>query len=305
MNSTTGASQIITLPDGRVIGYTEYGDPNGVPAIALHGTPGSRLMFALADIPSRERGIRLIAPERPGYGLSDKHDFKTLAESAADIRAVADHFGFRRFALIGVSGGAPYAVAAAAASPKRCELLALAGPVGPLADFGGTIRMTRVHRFVFGTLATRPVACRLFFLGLRYVVSTHPNLAFRLLLGRVGAADRDVLRRPEVKPNLQAAIAEGLRSGVEGAMQDLRLYCKPWGLKLSQIDVPTVIWQGDDDSIVPPRAAFRLAQELPNCRLDVFAAGHYWPFGRFGMILDAVAAALKARPKHTDPVPAR
>jgi pimeloyl-ACP methyl ester carboxylesterase len=305
MNSVASTSQVIALNDGRLIGCTEYGDPDGVPAIALHGTPGSRLMFALADAPSRERGIRLIAPERPGYGLSDKRAFKNLAESAVDIRAVADHYGLRRFALIGVSGGGPYAVAAAAATPKRCELLALAGPIGPVADFRDSIRMTRAHRFVFGRFATSSLACRLFFLGLRHMVSMHPNLAYRLLLSRVGHADREILRRPEVKPSLQAAIAEGLRPGVEGAMQDLRLYCKPWGLRLAEIDVPTVIWQGDDDTIVPARAAFRLAQELPNCRLDVFAAGHYWPFGRFGMILDAVAAALRACPKHPSPVPVR
>lgn len=300
MNSVAGAvSQIIALPDGRCIGCAEYGDPSGAPAIALHGTPGSRLMFALADRPARERGIRLIAPERPGYGLSDMRSFKSLADAAADVRAVADHFGMRRFALIGVSGGGPYAIAAAAANLKRCELLALAGPVGPIADFGDAIRMTRLHRFVFGTLASSGIACRLFFQSLRFMVSSHPDFAYRLLLRRVGPADREILRAPGVKHNLKAAIAEGLRPGVEGAMQDLRLYCGPWGLKLSEIDVPAVIWQGDDDNIVPPRAAFRLARELPNCRLDVFSGGHYWPFGRFGMILDAVAASLRACSERT------
>ena len=87
-------------------------------------------------------------------------------------------------------------------------------------------------------------------------------------------------------------------------MQDVRLFCSPWGLNLSDIDVPTILGQGDDDSIVPPRAAFRLAQELPNCRLDVFSAGHYWPFARFDMILDAVAASLRAHRSETGRLPA-
>lgn len=306
MNIAAGAgtSQLIVLPDGRCIGCAEYGDPSGLPAIALHGTPGSRVMFALADAPARERGIRLLAPERPGYGLSDMRSFASLAEAAGDIRAVADHYGMRRFALIGVSGGGPYAVAAAAANPRRCQLLALAGPVGPIADLGDQFRMSKMHQLIFGTFGPSEFASRLFLQGLRFVISNQPEIAYRILLQRLGNADSEILHRPEVKQSLRAAITEGLRQTVEGAVQDVRLFCSPWGLNLSDIDVPTILWQGDDDSIVPPRAAFRLAQELPNCRLDVFSAGHYWPFARFDMILDAVAASLRAYRPETGRLPA-
>ena len=94
-------------------------------------------------------------------------------------------------------------------------------------------------------------------------------------------------------------MSEGLRPGIEGAVQDLRLYCAPWGLPLAEIDVPAIVWQGSDDTIVPPAAAYALARTLPNCRLDVIpAAGHYWVFGQFGLVLDAVAAALRAEAEH-------
>jgi pimeloyl-ACP methyl ester carboxylesterase len=98
---------------------------------------------------------------------------------------------------------------------------------------------------------------------------------------------------------------EGLRRGVEGAVQDLRLYCAPWHLQLGEIDVPAIVWQGSDDAVVPPAAAYALARKLPNCRLDVIPAGHYWVFDQFGMILDAVAAALRADAEaETSPSPA-
>jgi pimeloyl-ACP methyl ester carboxylesterase len=98
-----------------------------------------------------------------------------------------------------------------------------------------------------------------------------------------------------VKANLQTALREGLRPGIDGAQQDLRLMCAPWGLALQEIDVPAVLWQGSDDAIVPPGAAYRLAEMLPNCRLDVIqGGGHYWVFNQFERVLDAVHAALRS-----------
>jgi pimeloyl-ACP methyl ester carboxylesterase len=122
-----------------------------------------------------------------------------------------------------------------------------------------------------------------------------PDVAYRWLMRRVRAPDRELLARSNVRISLQAAMGEGLRPGVEGVAQDLRLYCSPWRLQFADIDVPTIIWQGSDDPVVPPEAAYALARALPNCRLDVIpAAGHYWVFSRFGLILDAVAAVLRA-----------
>ena len=127
-------SQVLRLADGRRIGYAEYGDPEGASVLAIHGTPGSRFMFALTDKAARERGLRIVAPERPGYGLSDYRRKDGLARAADDMSAFADALGLRRFAVIGVSGGGPYAVAAAAAMADRIALLALISPVGPIAE---------------------------------------------------------------------------------------------------------------------------------------------------------------------------
>jgi pimeloyl-ACP methyl ester carboxylesterase len=288
------ATRIVTLPGGRRIGCAEYGDPQGLPVLALHGTPGSRLMFALSDGAARGRGLRLIAPERPGYGLSDYRPCASLAQSADDVGAVADAYDLERFALIGVSGGGPYAIAAAAALADRVVLLALAGPVGPIFDLARRIRVSRAHFLLFRVLARSAFGPRTLFRMLRHMALNSPDRAYRWLLRRVRSSDRDILVRAEVRASLQAAIREGLRPGIEGAVQDLRLYCGPWGVPLAEIDVPTILWQGSEDTIVPPAAAYALAQTLPNCRLHVVPAGHYWVFGQFGLILDAVAAALRA-----------
>jgi pimeloyl-ACP methyl ester carboxylesterase len=287
------SSQVLRLGDGRRIGFAEYGDPEGLPVLAIHGTPGSRFMFALTDKAARERRLRVVAPERPGYGLSDFRLQSSLAEAASDLEQCADALDLRRFALIGVSGGGPYAVAAAAAMPRRVALLALVNPVGPIAECDGRIRISKAHRLIFSRLGRSDWACTAFFWSLRRLVHFAPGLAYRALQRRVAASDRAVLARDEVRANLQAALREALRPGTEGARQDLRLYCARWRLPLGDIDVPSVLWQGSDDAIVPPGAAYNLAETLPNCRLDVIqGGGHYWIFSGFERVLDAARAAL-------------
>jgi pimeloyl-ACP methyl ester carboxylesterase len=292
-SATERSSQVLRLADGRQIGFAEYGDPEGLPVLAIHGTPGSRYMFALTDRAARERRLRIVAPERAGYGLSDFRLQTSLAEAASDLEQCADALGLSRFALIGVSGGGPYAVAAAAAMPGRIALLALINPVGRIAECDRRIRISKAHRLIFSRLGRSDAVCTAFFWSLRRLVHFAPGLAYRLLQQRVAASDRAVLARDEVRANLRAALREGLRPGIDGARQDLRLYCAKWGLPLGDIDVPAVLWQGSDDAIVPPGAAYDLAETLPNCRLDVIqGGGHYWIFSGFERVLDAARAAL-------------
>ncbi len=287
-------SRLHRLADGRRLSFAEFGDPRGLPVLAIHGTPGSRFMFGLTDVAARERGLRIIAPDRPGYGHSDYRKSQSLMRSAEDFAALADALRLDRLAVIGVSGGGPYAIATAAQMADRVRLLALISPVGPVAECRKQIRMSRLHRLIFTRMGRSPQACAAFFWSLRGMVRWAPGVAYRALQQRVTRADRGVLASGEVKANLQAAIREGLRPGIRGALQDLRLFCAPWDLPLAEIDVPSVMWQGSDDTIVPPGAAYYLAAQLPNCRLDVVQeVGHYWGFGQFPLVLDTVAAALR------------
>lgn len=288
-------SLTLRLPDGRRLSYAEFGDPHGLPVLAIHGTPGSRFMFGLTDGAARERGLRVIAPDRPGYGHSDYRRNPSLMRSAEDFISLADALGLEQIAVIGVSGGGPHAIATASAIPDRVALLALISPVGPVAECRRQVRMSRMHRLIFTRMGRSPQACATFFWSLRGMVRWAPGVAYRALQQRVTRSDQGVLGRPEVKANLQAAIREGLRPGIKGALQDLRLFCSPWGLSLAEIDVPAVVWQGSDDTIVPPSVAYHLASQLPNCRLDVIQeAGHYWGFGNFARVLDTVRAALRS-----------
>src|SRR5437899_12705534 len=104
----------IVLSDGRRLGYAQYGSPNGSPLMYFHGWPSSRLEPRVAENLCADLGLQVIAPDRPGFGLSDFKPGRTLASWPEDVRALAASLGFHRFAVLGVSGGGPYAIACAA-----------------------------------------------------------------------------------------------------------------------------------------------------------------------------------------------
>ena len=152
MTAAAVADQVLRLADGRALGFRVYGDPAGAPLLFLHGTPGSRLEFAIGHDAGRELGLALVAPDRWGYGLSDVPETPSLPAFAADMAALMDHLGHRRFAVGGISGGGPYAAAVAACLASRVTALALVSPVGPIADPAVPPSLSRFHRFCFTVL---------------------------------------------------------------------------------------------------------------------------------------------------------
>lgn len=278
------------LSDGRLIGYADYGDPSGWPVVALHGTPGCRLMFKLADGPARERGLRLIAPDRPGYALSSPHPGRGFSALAWDVNEIADALGLDRFAVVGVSGGAPYAAACAANLRPRVAALALASPVGPI-NGSPALGLGPMQTFVFRHLGTLPWASTLAFHAMRLALVRTPTLCHRGLVQRTPKSERCVLMRPEVKASLMESLYEGLRSGVGGAREDVRLFAEPWDFDLGDVRAPARVWQGTADPVVPGAAAKALAKAVPGCELIwCEGAGHYWVFDHFGRVLDWLVA---------------
>src|SRR5438309_1811387 len=111
-------NQTIKLRDGRTLAYAEYGDPAGTPVIFFHGTPGSRLMAAPAW-KDESLGLRIIAPDRPGFGLSTYRPNRTILNWASDVAELADALKLDKFIVAGVSGGGPHSLACAHELPDR------------------------------------------------------------------------------------------------------------------------------------------------------------------------------------------
>ena len=144
----------LRLDDGRTLSYAVYGDPDGRPVFAFHGWPGSRLDAEFLAQTAVEMGIRVIAPDRPGYGGSTFQPARSLSDWPADVVALADSLALDRFGVIGICGGGPYAFACAKALPNRLTAAGIVCGLGPLDLPGCTVGMNRNNRLLF-TLARR------------------------------------------------------------------------------------------------------------------------------------------------------
>ena len=107
------------MPDGRTVGYADFGPADGTPVIWCHGGPGSRLEPTQVDTEAAAAGYRLIGVDRPGYGLSTPWPERTIAAWVPDGLAVLDALGVERCIAVGMSTGGAYSFALAAAAPER------------------------------------------------------------------------------------------------------------------------------------------------------------------------------------------
>ena len=111
--------QMVTLSDGRSLAVAEWGDPAGVPVLRFHGTPGCRLNRPSEEARLRDIGVRIVAYDRPGYGMSSRDPGRSVVDCVADVLAIADALGIEQFVATGNSGGGPHVLALAARAPER------------------------------------------------------------------------------------------------------------------------------------------------------------------------------------------
>lgn len=291
----------VTLRDGRVLGYAEYGVADGLPVFGFHGTPGSRLMFRIADKPAIGANVRLIAPERPGFGISSRHPGRSLKSYAEDMAELADRLDIERFALAGVSGGGPYAAACAAYLGDRITALALVSPIGPCCGSEKPEKIGPGHFFAFRIMPGIPplsaLVCSIGRAAFLYI----PQLMYAFILSRASSNDWRVLSRPDIRRNLLEGVAEGFRPGIGPAMQELSIFSRPWNLPFDRITAPAMLWQGLNDRNIPVRAAIKLGELIPNCEKTLVPdAGHYWIFDNMETVICKIAATI--RQNCTEPI---
>jgi len=263
---------IIRVRDGRALGYIEVGKPGGTPVLHFHGHGSSRLeALALANM-AAALGVRLIALDRPGIGRSDAREGGRILDWPDDVTDVADQLGLERFAVEGISGGGPYALACASRIPHRLTACGLVSPLSPpeLVKQAG-VRWMRAAWRLGQTFPEETRAC----LGIVFPRSTVTVRRIERRLLRlslcVSKADRRVLRSPEIRTWLARAFAESRRQGPQAIRDEVMMQMGAWGFGPEQIDLENIfLWHGARDHLLPVATARLLAQRLPRCRATFY-----------------------------------
>ncbi|MFD3403977.1 alpha/beta fold hydrolase [Kribbella sp. NPDC058693] len=288
----------IVLADDRVVEIWEGGDPAGEPVIFHHGTPSGRLQASLGDGAARRCGVRLISFSRPGYGGST-YTSPSLASVGHDTLLVADQLGVGEFAVLGASGGGPYAIATGLADPQRVKAVGLAGGVGPwrliepadpddpdlpllaLVDAGDVVGALDGFREQAAQDFDRMLS-----LDDADVVDAFFEGVPGEELGWLDAAAREVWA---------ADMREALAS-YDGYARDNVAWGGPWDVDPTELTVPTWLWYGETDRMVPPSHGRWFAQRIPHATLIVRPGeGHGRTiFGHWDELFSALGAGRPA-----------
>jgi pimeloyl-ACP methyl ester carboxylesterase len=233
-----------------------------------------------------ERGILLIAPDRPAIGCTRSRRLERVADWVDDAALVLDAVGVERAAVLGISGGGPFAAACAACLGGRVSALILATALGH-PDWGtrGMASGERVSLMV----AARAPGFGGAFMG---ALARLPAPAFmRLSAFDMPAVDRETLSAPVPRQAFLDGYREAFRQGAGGVAQDLRLLTRPWGFSLADVRAPTWVHHGDADTTVPVAHARRFAEAITGAELVIHEGeGHFSLLARAAGEVLAVAA---------------
>jgi pimeloyl-ACP methyl ester carboxylesterase len=262
------------------------GDPDGFPVLVLHGTPGSsRQVRAFAGTAS-ERGLALIAPDRPGYGRSTFDPSRTVGSSARDLGELIDHLGLTSCAVIGISGGGPTALGCAALLGDRVTAVATVGGVGPLVPRDPSLPPDRL---VIRVARRSEPAVRALFRFLGRSGGKHPDKTLSRLAAQMAEADAELLRTSQdVRHAMLDDIGHPSATAAAAAARDFWLFARQWDIDLSAITVPAHIWQGTADRNVPAAHGHVIAARCPTAELHIVDGGGHLLLGQLDQIIASV-----------------
>jgi pimeloyl-ACP methyl ester carboxylesterase len=280
------ATHELTVSGGRVVRYSRYGSQAGLPVVSLAGTPGTRWERPGVVSAMGQQGLRVVVPDRPGYGGSDRQPGRTVADVTADVVAVAHAQGWAQFAITGFSGGGPHALACAALLPGRvtcCAAVATPAPPGtPGADIFADAAKGDAEDFrlaLRGEQALRP-----------YLQDRAGNALAQLEAGGPAPVPGEPADADQGRViRLRAAYL-----GLDGWIDDVIALAHPWGFDLDGIDVPVSIWSGATDTRVPRGHADWLLAQLPAAQGYEHPGGHDPSDASYRSIFGWIAAASSA-----------
>ena len=262
---------IFKLRDGRAFDYVTNDSESQIGILFHHGTPGEctgwqKWFTNLTD-------VKAVAASRPGYGLSDRKKGRTVATDIDDQSELLEFLGIKKFVSIGWSGGGPHAINMTR-NQSCVGAITLAG-VGEWGnqDLDFLAGMGPENHEEFGAALSGAQEIEKW---MQNNAEIFKNVKGSDLIesfgGLIGDADKRALT-PDVAEADAASYRRALSMGYYGWMDDDLAFVQAFGFELSKIDKPVLVWQGDDDFMVPRAHSEWLSKHISTAKLN-FVAGH-------------------------------
>jgi len=264
-------SSLLTLKDGRKLEYLTNGVESDKAILFLHGTPGSALAWNsyLPEV----KGVRAISTSRAGYGLSDRHKGRSVADDLNDQQQILDHFGIKSFVSVGWSGGGPHSLNMT--REARCKAAFTLAGVGEWgnADLDFLADMGPENHEEFGEALKGEAAIEEWMKANALVYNTIKGSELIAAYGGlIGEADKRALT-PEVAEVMATGLRHSNSVSFYGWLDDDLAFVRDFGFDITKIDKPVVLYQGDDDFMVPHAHGYWLEKKIPTAKLN-FVPGH-------------------------------
>jgi pimeloyl-ACP methyl ester carboxylesterase len=278
-------NKTITLEDGRKLGYAEYGDPKGKPVLLYHGTPSSRINpnATLIDSVSRTLGkdtIRLFSLDRPGYGLSDSKEGRTINEWSSDIEEFLDQLEIDTFSLYAISGGGPYAISSSYYLGDRINKVAVVCGLGP-------VYLPEIYEKLSPegkASVDYPEALGSF----TDTVQSNPKAFVENLISGMNESERSRIPA-QVIEEYTRSLSESTKRP-DGMISDYQAFGAEWNVPIEKISVPIHFWHSEDDQSVPFTHSEFLVSKITGAKLTKLTGlNHYTTvLGTIEYVLDYI-----------------
>ncbi|MFN8623998.1 MAG: alpha/beta hydrolase [Chloroflexota bacterium] len=289
-------SHTVVLPDGRLLGFDDIGDRDGEPLLYFHGFGSTRLIRHPDDAIAASLGIRLLAVDRPGIGLSVSRPGRRLLDFATDIGHLADTIGLDRFGIVAWSGGGPYALGCAWALPHRVTQVGLISTPAPLAGPEAAGYATRFHRVSSRAAEVAPWTVRLAMWRWSRQQRADPAQHLDDAIAGMVDADKEILADPLFRDVMLRNASELYRQGGRGLYDEALIMARPWGFPLDEVDTPVRIWHGELDQAVPVGMGKHLERTIPTAHATFLPGeAHHLLYDRWEEILGEVAQRSRTR----------
>lgn len=279
----------IVLMDGRRLAYREYGDPRGRACLGFHEGLGSSLLPPGTQARAEALGLRIISPERPGFGQSDPRGDYSFDGVAEDMVALCDRLGLGEVVIAAVASGAPSALQTAIRMGPRARFVVLCSGRPPRRT-AGEAGQRNSHVLFRARLEANPWMAEAIYAILRFRRS---HALTRQMMRRTAAhshGDWALLdAHPATIDFVWRYVGEALARSTRGPVDEVRAFRQGGNLTPAALSAPVVVWHGEEDVMAPlPDLLAYLGDKAREVRV-IEGVGHLMALKHWDDILQRMA----------------